>query len=913
MSLSRVSRRIAVCIAGLISLCAGATAAGASPNILFESGQVRPLALSPSGKLLFAVNTPDHRIEVFKVSAGTLVHQGSVSVGLEPVAVAARNEAEIWVVNHLSDSISVVDVSEPSHPRVVRTLLVGDEPRDLVFAGHERSRAFVTCAHRGQNAPFDPQLTTPGVGRADVWVFNAKAADATLGGSPLAILNLFTDTPRALAVSPDGAKVYAAGFHTGNRTTTLQRFVVEDGGGLPPPFTNHAGEAQPLTGLIVQFNGLSWVDGTGRPWDTSVRFSLPDKDVFTIDATANPPAIASGQSWSGVGTILYNMAVNPVSGKVYVTNTEALNLNRFEGPGVFAGTTVRGHFAENRITVLNGATVAPRHLNKHINYAACCAPVPNAESEKSLAIPLGMAVSDNGKKLYVAAMGSDKVGVLDTAALENDTFVPSAAAQIEVSGGGPTGVVLDDERHRLYVLTRFDDGISVINTTSRAEIQHLTMPSPEPPAVVSGRRHLYDARSTSSHGDSACASCHVFGDTDSLAWDLGNPDGDTLNNPGPFFLSLVPDPDFVPMKGPMTTQSLRGMANHGPMHWRGDRTGGNDTATAQPDSGSFDERAAFAKFQVGFTGLLGRHAPISPSDMEDLTDFVLELSYPPNPIRHLDDSLTPDQQAGRDHFFAIDGAGPGLACQSCHTLDRQGNSQYGVDKPGFFGTSGLNVGGENVLSFKIPHFRNLYQKVGMFGMADAFPQFFPGDNGFKGDQVRGFGYTHDGAADTVFRFTQSLGFEQNPFATEGFLPGAAGDVQRRQVEQFLLAFDSNLKPVVGQQATLRIANATAAGPRIDLLLARADAGDCEVVAKVRLGNEELGFLYAGQGSFKTNRQAWLPIPDGLLRLAGVAFGQSITYTAVPPGSGHRIALDRDGDGALDGDELDDGTDPAMAD
>ncbi len=33
-----------------------------SPYTLFESGQVRPLALSPSGKLLFAVNTPDNRI-----------------------------------------------------------------------------------------------------------------------------------------------------------------------------------------------------------------------------------------------------------------------------------------------------------------------------------------------------------------------------------------------------------------------------------------------------------------------------------------------------------------------------------------------------------------------------------------------------------------------------------------------------------------------------------------------------------------------------------------------------------------------------------------------------------------------------------------------------------------------------------
>ena len=50
------------------------------------------------------------------------------------------------------------------------------------------------------------------------------------------------------------------------------------------------------------------------------------------------------------------------------------------------------------------------------------------------------------------------------------------------------------------------------------------------------------------------------------------------------------------MKGPMTTQSLRGMANHGPMHWRGDRTGGNDEPSAQPNGGTFDEDAAFKKF-----------------------------------------------------------------------------------------------------------------------------------------------------------------------------------------------------------------------------------------------------------------------------------------------------------------------------
>ncbi|MFP2913725.1 YncE family protein, partial [Pyxidicoccus sp. 3LFB2] len=185
---------------------------------------------------------------------------------------------------------------------------------------------------------------------------------------------------------------------------------------------------------------------------------------------------------------------------------------RFEGPGTFAGTTLRGHTHESRITVLGAGSVAPRHLNKHIDYSTCCAPVPNAESEKSLAQPLGMSVSSDGATLYVAAFGSSKLGVYSTAALEADTFVPSAANQIELSGGGPTGVVLDEARGRLYVLTRFDNAISVVNTTTRQEVAHLSMFNPEPASVVQGRPFLYDARRSSSHGDSSCASCHIFGD-----------------------------------------------------------------------------------------------------------------------------------------------------------------------------------------------------------------------------------------------------------------------------------------------------------------------------------------------------------------------------------------------------------------
>ena len=103
-----------------------------------------------------------------------------------------------------------------------------------------------------------------------------------------------------------------------------------------------------------------------------------------------------------------------------------------------------------------------------------------------------------------------------------------------MSGGGPSGLVLDEANDRLYVLTRFDNAISVIDTgdaTPRSRTCRCTTRSRR--AVVDGRPFLYDARFTSSNGEASCSSCHVFGDFDSLAWDLGNPDDVVRRNPNP--------------------------------------------------------------------------------------------------------------------------------------------------------------------------------------------------------------------------------------------------------------------------------------------------------------------------------------------------------------------------------------------
>jgi DNA-binding beta-propeller fold protein YncE/cytochrome c peroxidase len=888
---------------------------GNSRFTLFESSQVRPLALSPDGTTLYAVNTPDGTLEMYRVHEQGLKHVASIAVGLEPVAVAVRDRDEVWVVNHLSDSVSIVDVRDGVR-RVVRTLLVGDEPRDIVFAGAARNRAFVTTAHRGQNTGYDPELSKPGIGRADVWVFDADKVryDESLGGKPLTVISLFMDTPRALAASPDGARVYAAGFLSGNRTTVIPEEVVTLNGGLPPPQKNIEGQQQPGTGLIVKYDGQHWKDSAGRVWDKFVKFSLPDKDVFVIDANAAVPKQIDGAHgfYSGVGTVIQNLAVNPRTGQLLASNTEAMNDKRFEGPGTIAGQTVRGHLHESRITILErSGEVKPRHLNKHINYAICCAPQPNAESERSLAMPTGMAITDDGKVVYVAAFGSSKVGIFSAAALNDDSFTPNARDHITVSGGGPSGLALDETRGRLYVLTRFNNAIAIVDTAQRREVASVTMHNPEPQRIVNGRRFLYDATLSSSHGDSSCASCHVGADNDGLAWDLGNPDGMQINNPGP--LTLAPATvgsnqsiHFQPMKGPMTTQSLRGMANHGPMHWRGDRTGGNSAASAQPDSGTFDEVAAFKKFDEAFHDLLGRDSKLNDEQMKEFTDFVLQISYPPNPIRNLDNSLTASQQAGRDFYFnrISDRL---FACAGCHVLNPKGNAEFGVDKPGFFGTDGSYSFEFETQVFKIPHLRNLYTKVGMFGVpptSNLLSDSPDGTNAYMGDQVRGFGFLHDGSTDTVFRFLTSNLFRHiptngpDPGNPGGFVAGPSGEQQRHEVESFIMAYDSNLAPIVGQQVTLTLRNAKQANPRIDLLMARADAGECDLVARRSVRR---AYRYVGNGYFEGTLSGGRYISDAALREKVQKFGIETTYTCAPPGSAARMARSFDPKGAADAD------------
>ena len=276
--------------------------------------------------------------------------------------------------------------------------------------------------------------------------------------------------------------------------------------------------------------------------------------------------------------------------------------------------------------------------------------------------------------------------------------------------------------------------------------------------------------------------------------------------------------------------------------------------------------------------------------MSTFADFALEINYPPNPIRSLDNTLSDSQAEGRRIYFEDSTTGEQFTCHECHTLD---------PLQGHFGTSGQSsIEGDDISQeFKVPHLRNMYQKVGKFGNSGRFSD----SNQDFGDQIKGFGFMHDGNMDTVDNFLQGdvFRFDSDP---------EVNDRKRRQVVEFVMAIDSELAPIVGQQLTIDgSSGGTDSNARLELLLERAAVTtprpECDLIAKGIVENEPRGFVLDESGNFQSDRQGESFSVEQLISLSREDDG-AITFTCVPPGSGNRMGIDYDSDGTRDADARD---------
>ena len=807
----------------------------------WESPHVSPIALAPAGSRVVCVNTPDNSILLFDVSGTAPVQLKRIPVGLDPVSVRFRTETEVWVANHISDSISIVDLDQGL---VTGTLFPGDEPTDVAFSN---GRAFVVCSQENRVAVYDL---------------------SNLAATPRSIA-IDGEDPRAAAVSPDGATVYVAIFESGNATTLLRENIVSQpnspyGGENPVPILVEPELAAaaaglphgPRTGLIVRKEPESgaWLDENGADWSSAVTWDLHDHDVAAIDAESLEVRYLGG-------LMNLNMALTArPAGSILVVGTEATNDRRFE-------PAVRGRFVRS---VLAHASIAGPpsspvvDLNPHLQsaYADGLPQVEPALRARSIADPRAIEWSADGRT-FVAGMGSNNVGVFDASGARTGEF--SVAA-------GPTGLALDGARNRLFVLSKFDATLAVYDTQTFE--QHASAPifDPTPPEIRSGRPFLYDAVRTSGLGVTACGACHVDGRMDQLAWDLGDPAGSVM----PFeqectdVFALADTPfggqtspncnDLHPMKGPLTTQTLQGIFGTEPLHWRGDR-------------------ADLAAFNPAFVGLNGADAELNPTEMAQFEAFVRSLTFPPNPHRTIDNGLRTDlagdnPQRGRElymtaridqgdpHFLGFNDSvnaalarlGPVRTCNSCHQVPTGTNNTV---------TSGRALTVPQ--GIKVPQLRNMHEKTGLTRSAPA---------------NRGFGFAHDGKHASLEDFLSITVFDFGDSASE--------DQNRRDVVSFVMSFATDTHAGVGQQATVDAANQNDAAlqDRISLFLDMADRREVGLVVHGRVAGALRSMAYAAGESFVTNAPGEVWSAD---RLRAVEADEIVTWTVVPLGSELRIA------------------------
>lgn len=898
-----------------LALCVLTTTAvfgQASTNSFFnwETPPVHPLALSPDGTKLVLCNLPDNRLEVFTVTNGTPVLLGNISVGLDPCSVRFRTSDEVWVANFISDSISVVSLSGR---RVVATMTVSNEPSDIVFAGTP-SRAFVTCAQPGLVQVFDAAT-------------RALVSNLVIDGN----------RPKAMAVSPDGGKVYVAVFESGNASTIIGAgvnlglppptpvdFPSSPSGGLNPPpnsGTNFspainpaipAANLPPRVGLIVKRNVAGqWMDDNNGDWSSFITganapftgrppgWTLPDRDLAIINATNLAVSYATG-----LMNICMDVAVNPATGKITVIGTDALNEVRFEP--VLKSIFVRVEMATVDPVAVTNTVV---DLNPHLDYTNRI--ISPTERAKSLGDPRGIIWNAAGTRGYVTGMGSDNLAIINPAGQRIGT---NAALAL---GKGPTGMALDEARSRLYVWNRFDGSISVVDTVAESVVQTVSLFDPTPTVIKLGRPQLYDTHKTSGLGQVSCGSCHVDARFDRIAWDLGDMTG-TMKGLTNANFGLAPPSvtnSFHPMKGPTTTLTLQDIVGHEPFHWRGDRDG-------------------IEEFSGTFTNLQGAATTLTPVEMQQFENFLGTIRFAPNPFRTVSNglatsiSLAGHKALGRGTLAAGAQLPNGNAqtgqtlfrqlaanngCIHCHTLpsgvgvDMRWTGSFWTTLPG--GPNGerhtayVAIERSSVLPFKIASLRNLYDKLGMDFLATT--------------NRSGFGFFHDGSVDTLVRFIQD-GFNfQNDFDTANMvafllsftgsdlIAGSTTDSERPPGAPSL-----DTHAAVGRQVTI---NSSGANILVDQLIgiATPTASRVDVVARgFQNGIARGWFFNRTNGLFQSDRLGETQTPAGLRALAGV--GNELTYTAVPRNSGRRIGVDRDEDGYLDRDELDFGSDPANA-
>jgi YVTN family beta-propeller protein len=571
----------------------------------FTSPQSNPIVLSPDGSVVYVANTTSNSVSFLGAQGLTIPE--TITTGIEPVSLAVKpGGLELWVSNHVSDTLSVIDTdaTSASYAQVIETIqsldangvTALDEPVGIAFTGNG-SKAFVALSSRNRVAVID------------------TASYAVTG-----FIEISAQEPRAITVR--GNTLYVAAFESGNKTQ-LSACVI-------------AGGASCTLGIqeLIAFATNPNLPGEVKSIVAGPA-DFPDRDVYLFDTTTH----AQIKNARGVGTLLYGLAV-AADGTFYVSQTDARNLVNGVHGSTLAGLS--GRMFDNEIA----------HVD--CSGASCVATVTNLEPggttpANSLATPYGVALSADDSTLLVTASGANRLASLRTSDMAvQDVLdvgsIPKGVAFDSAAGAGGTAYVLN-------TLGNSVQKISVDPVTRQLSLLATRTVGADPtPAAVRAGNIAFNNAFASTTGNHSCGSCHPDGNTDQLLWRIGGSCEDIGCDPG---------------DEPRSTQPIRGLKNTLPLHWDGtlgDPFGGGNGAVGlngtadpshacDPNDADGDHDCFLDLVEGALSGVMcvqGGTCPppgLNAQAQNDMASFLASVSYPPARSRRIDDRLSSFQDA----------------------------------------------------------------------------------------------------------------------------------------------------------------------------------------------------------------------------------------------------------------------------
>lgn len=636
-----------------------------------------------SGDHVFVVNTPSDTVDVMDRNQKKILAR--INVGIDPVSIAVRPDGkEIWVSNHVSDSVSVIDADpkSPTYLNVIDTIQEFDrktrstrfdEPMGIAFANNDK--AYVALSSDNQIAVID--------------VATRKVSKR---------LTIPAQDPRAITVR--NGKLYVIPFESNNKTQLS------------------GGNKNQIDGKLVTFDAwqhsirVNNVLSLGHVVDIVKHPKVPDRDLFVFDTETDKLI----QSVDTLGTLLYGMTVDS-KGRVFIAQTDARNdVNGRAGTKKHSLKEMGNRAFLNQITKVgfkSGKAQKPTFFNLE--------PLPpkHPKPGMALATPFAIQISDDDSTLVASAAGSDKLFTVDATS-------GKVVGRIAV-GAVPRGIALEHTKggkaSQAWVYNAVANTVSVVDVRDPARPQivgFIRLNDPTHRDVKLGRTWFNNA-DASTTGTFSCASCHPDGHTDQLLWVLKTP--------------VVSGGNQIM---PRSTMPIRGLRDTAPFHWDGvpgDPYGGINSASirrhVQPNSRLdaptsaprhlIDGGLATTMHQEGDgtvndEGKVGR---LSAAERDDMAKFLLSVPYPPAQRRAYDNVVSDRAKEGFDLFHIKGDLDPGKrrpnVCGSCHRMPflvSTNTPGTGMDAPTWRGANDrfliLPQGRLNIIEF--PFYRSVAER-----------------------------------------------------------------------------------------------------------------------------------------------------------------------------------------------------------